>query len=97
MEVSVTIPEKIKTQKVVQFRVSPPSKEIGVIITSDEGLQEFNVDISTLWTGATTTQKNTIKAFFKRVGALALDAKNQADSVDVVEADVTGDLFDEET
>jgi len=94
MQTDVTIPEKVKTQEVIQFRVSPPSKIVEVLISSSEGLQTFHIDIDTLWTAATTTQKNTIKIFFKRVGALALDAKNEADGVDVVEGDVSGDIFE---
>lgn len=95
MEANVTIPEKVKNQKVIQIRVAPPSKIVTVMIESPEGIQSFEVDISSLWTPATTTQKNTIKVFFKRVGALGLDAKNTADGVDVVEGDVTGEIFED--
>lgn len=95
MEVNVTIPEKVKTQKVTCFIVAPPDKVIQVQVSSDEGLQSYDIDISTLWTAATTTQKNTIKAFFKKVGALALDAKNEADSVDVTDTDLSGDIFED--
>jgi hypothetical protein len=95
MQADVTIPEKTKTQRVIQIVVAPPSKIVEVLVESPDGVQTFQVDISDLWSGATTTQQNTIKVFFKRVGALALDMKNEADGVDVTESDVSGDIFED--
>ena len=95
MEANVTTPEKTTAQKVVNFVVAPPNKNIQVFIETPTGTSDVIVDISALWAGATTTQKNTIKIFFKRVGALALDAKNEADGVDVVEGDMVGDIWDD--
>ena len=94
METNVPIPEKLVNQKIIQFRVAPPSLDVQVYLQTPEGQKGRTVNITDLWAGATASQKTVIKVFFKRIGALALDAENEADGVDVVEGDVTGDIWD---
>lgn len=94
MQTTKTIPEQVRSQTVVEFRVVPNSKDVTVVVQDGNKTSKIVVDITTDWTAATTTQKNTIRAFFKTIGALALDQLLENEGVDVVSGDITGDLFD---
>jgi hypothetical protein len=94
METNVTIPQKNVNQKVIQFRFKPGVLSATVIMEVAGEQKSETVDFSNLVSGATPTQKTTLKQFFKRVAALALDSLNENDGVDVVEGDVINEIFD---
>lgn len=98
MQTTANIPAKTDTRKVVEFRLRPQSRDVRVILQDTEtGDQDsVNISIDSLITGATSTQKTTLKVFFKRIAAAALDAFwGEDSSIAVTEADVSGELFDD--
>jgi hypothetical protein len=94
MEINVTIPQKNVNQKVLEFRFKPDTLSSTVIMEVEGEQRSQTVDFTALVTNATATQKATLKQFFKRVAALALDSLNENDGVDVVEGDVIDDIFE---
>jgi hypothetical protein len=93
METTVTIPSLQKTQTIHEFRFHP-GKLSAIVILNDNGeRKDVEVDFQALVDAATATQKTTLKLFFKRIGASALDKYNEDSGVDVTENDVTGDIF----
>ena len=95
MEVSITVPEAITAQSITEFRFRPGSKKAIVIFNQGGEQKSTLVDFQSIIDLATATQKTAVKQFFKRTGAKALDDVNESIGVDVVEGDVTGDLFDD--
>lgn len=98
METNVTIPEKSRDQEILEFRFAPGTfKIVNVVIKDpDKGRCGESVDITTQWANASTTIKDSVKTFFKGIAAVALDQLNEADGVDVVVGDITGEVFEDE-
>lgn len=94
MQTTTAVPAKQDTRKVLEFRVRPQSREVRVILEdTNTGEQDaVLVNIDNLITGATGTQKTTLKVFFKRIAAMAMDLYFGAP---VTEGDVSGELFDD--
>lgn len=98
METTVTIPEKSRNQKVLEFRFAPGTFKIVNVVMSDpdKGRCAQAVDIDTQWTNASTTMKDNVKTFFKGIAAAALDQLNEADGADVIVGDITGEVFEDD-
>jgi hypothetical protein len=94
MQTTVNIPAVQSTQIIKQFRFIPG--ELTCVVLFEEGGEQKSImtDFSNLVAAATATQKTTLKEFFKRIGASALDDYNADVGVDVAEGDMTGEIFD---
>lgn len=98
MEINVTIPEKSRNQKVLEFKFAPGTFKVVNVILHDpvKGRVGQTVDITDQWANATTTLKTSVETFFKGIAAVALDQLNEADGVDVVVGDITGEVFEDD-
>lgn len=96
MDVTVTIPENSRDQEIVAFRFTPGTMKLVSVYINDsvKGRVVEEVDIATQWENASTTIKDSVKTFFKGIAAVALDQLNDADGVDVVVGDITGEVFE---
>ena len=85
MEATVNVSEQNQLQKVIGITFRPGDPKATVILDRGNGeMTSKPTDFSALVSGATATQKATIRTFMKRVAALALK---------VDETEVDGDLF----
>jgi hypothetical protein len=96
MEATLNIPAREVKPKVTQFRFTPGVTEVTVAISipSEDKRKFESVDIQPLLALIPNDKKATIKQFFKRVGALALDQAYESFGVDVEESDITDDIFE---
>ena len=95
MKTTQTIPESSKEYEILEFKLQPNDPNVSVILMDPElGRKKVNVDITTEWLAASEANKTIIKAFFKIVGAMAIDEHLSTVGVDVIPADITDDLWD---
>ncbi len=95
METIVIVPQINDTQSVESIVLVPGQLIVGGKIRSSDGkLYRVEVDITAEWAAAQQANKDIIKAFIKKLGALLLDKFNESIGVDVTDQDVVGDVWD---
>lgn len=95
MQTTVTVPEVNENQVLEKIELIPGELNVnGIIRTPDGKIHRVWIDISAEWAAAQQANKDIIKAFIKKLGALILDKFNESIGVDVTDNDIVGEVWD---
>ena len=93
MQSTVTIPEAVNAQSIVEFRMRPGSKDVVVILLDNGERQATSFNIQDMLDTISGANKNVIRTWYKNLATLAIEAYN--DQSASVATPIDGEVFDD--
>lgn len=93
MQSTVTIPEEVDIQSIIEFRFRPGNKDVTVILRVSGERKAVTINIQSLLDVMTATHKNTVRTWYKQQATLAIEAYNEASGA--VATPIEGEAFDD--